>query len=102
MAPGYETDYEKQAYNFPSDQAANMRRIKLRIDPSLTEEEVREDETNPPDDWNAPPGTISVIGNQQNLYCVWGAGRDGRPLRDPLSGKVQIVIGRYAMLNFND
>jgi hypothetical protein len=83
----------------PSDEAAGMNRVQLSIDSSITEESVREDIKNPPVDWTAPPGTITAVSNQQNLYYIWGAGRDGNPLKDPLSGRTQIIIGRYAMLN---
>jgi hypothetical protein len=76
-----------------------LNRIKLTIDNSLSEIEAQQWLTQPPDDWQAPPGTISLIGNQQNMYVLWGAGRDGRPLRDPLSHRVQLIIGRFAMLN---
>ena len=83
----------------PDDQAANLNRVQLGIDNSMTEEDVREDMKNPPDSWTADPGTISGIGNQQTLYVIWGAGRNGKPLKDPLTGRTQLIIGRYAMLN---
>jgi hypothetical protein len=92
-------DVYQMQYPVPDDQNANLNRIQLKIDNSLTEEEAREWLTNPPDDWQAPPGTITLIGNQQNMYVCWGAGRNGRPIRDPLSHRTQIIIGRFAMLN---
>ncbi|HEY9716061.1 MAG TPA: hypothetical protein V6C69_01225 [Trichormus sp.] len=83
----------------PSDAAAGMNRVQVSIDSSLTEESVREDMKDTPVDWTSSPGTITVIGNQQNMYCLWGAGRDGKPLKDPLSGRTQIIVGHYSMLN---
>lgn len=101
-APTNALDYQQASWPVPSDQAADYQRIQLQIDPSLTELELQQYQTDPPDEWTAAPGTISCISNQQNLFCVWGAGRDGRPIRDPLSHRVQIVVGRYAMLNFGE
>jgi hypothetical protein len=101
-SPSYATDYEKWSYPTPTDQAANLHRIVLKLDQSLTELDVQQDQTSAPDDWTAPAGSIVVISNQQNLFAVWGAGRDGKPLKDPLSGVTQIIIGRYALLNFGE
>jgi len=100
--PDSYTDYDKVPYPVPSDQAANLHRIVLNIDQSLTELDLQQDQDSAPDEWTAPAGSIVVISNQQNLYVVWGAGRDGRPLKDPLSGKTQLIIGRYALLNYGE
>jgi hypothetical protein len=100
--PSYDTDYQRWSYAVPDDQAANLHRIILTLDQSLTELDLQQDQQQAPDDWTAPAGSITVISNQQNLYAVWGAGRDGKPLKDPLSGVTQIIIGRYALLNFGE
>ena len=92
-------DVYQPEYPTPDDQNANLNRIRLSIDNSLSEEEAQQWITNPPDDWQQPPGTISIIGNQSNMYVLWGAGADGRPLRDPLSHHVQLIIGRFRMEN---
>jgi hypothetical protein len=101
-APSYTSDYQKAPVYVPDDQAANLHRVKLEINNSLTEIEIQQWQTEPPDEWNETPGTITILSNQQNLYCVWGAGADGKPLRDPLSGQVQLIIGRYALLNYQE
>lgn len=101
-APTNMLDYQKATWPVPSDQAANYHRIQLQLDPSLTELALQQYQIDPPEEWTAAPGTITCIGNQQNLFCVWGAGIDGHPIRDPLSHRVQIIIGRYAMLNFGE
>jgi hypothetical protein len=108
--PGFGNfDYQTNSYNnadvyqmqypVPDDQNANLNRIQLSINNSLSEEQAQEWLRQPPEEWQAPPGTISAIGNQQNMYVLWGAGRDGRPLRDALSHRTQLIIGRFAMLN---
>jgi hypothetical protein len=102
VSPNSNTDYQKTPFYVPSDQAANLHRIQLVIDGSLSELEIQQWQTEPPDEWNAPAGTITVISNQQNLFCIWGAGLNGKPIRDPLSRQVQIIIGRYALLNFQE
>jgi hypothetical protein len=99
IEPTYSSDYQKVPVYAPSDQAANFKRVKLVMDPSLTEIEIQEWERNPPDEWSADPGTVTVISNQQNLYVVWGAGYNGKPLRNPLSRVTDLIIGRYALLN---
>lgn len=101
-APGSFNDYQKVPYPVPDDQAANMHRIVLILNQSLTELDLQQDQASPPDDWTAPPGSIVCISNQRNLYAVWGAGRDGRPLKDPVSGQTELVIGRYALLDYGE
>jgi hypothetical protein len=101
-SPSYNTDYQKWSYPVPDDQAANLHRIVLILDQSLTELDLQQDQTQAPDEWTAPAGSITVISNQQNLYAVWGAGRDDKPLKDPISGGTEIIIGRYALLNFGE
>lgn len=86
----------------PDYQAATENRIHLRLDPSLTELNIRQYQTQPPLEWNGPPGSIYAISNQQSLYVVWAAGRDGLPIRDPNTHRVRLIIGRYALLNQND
>lgn len=35
-----------------------------------------------PSDWNAEPGTITIIINEYNNAVIWGAGADHLPIRD--------------------
>jgi hypothetical protein len=75
-------------------------RIHLVFDPSLSETQAELYVSAPPDDWRAAPGTITAVCNNQNLYIVWGAGRDGFPVRNEFNGKVELLFGRFPMLNF--
>ena len=70
-----------------SYEAYGRKKIRLLFDPSITAEQVREWEYDPPESWNEPPGTITGISNGQNLIVVWGAGADGRPIKVPGSKK---------------
>jgi hypothetical protein len=68
-------------------------RIRLQMNLSLSTSVIDNWTTNPPSDWTAPPGTITAIGNNQGLYIVWGAGQDGKPIRNPSSGRTLIITG---------
>jgi hypothetical protein len=72
-------------------QAQNNNRIQLQFNPSLTPQLIDQWASDPPPDWTAAPGTITAIGNNQGLLMVWGAGADGKPIRDPMNGKTFIV-----------
>jgi hypothetical protein len=70
-------------------------RVRLSIDQSLNGNAVQQFLNDPPLTWIADPGTISAISNNLDLYIVWAAGADGRPLRDSRTGRVYIVTGRW-------
>ncbi len=83
----------------PVPVAANMDRIQINsADLSLTDGDIQQYLVQPPEEWTAPPGTITAISNQSTTYVVWGAGADGLPIRDPDSGRVRLIIGHYALL----
>lgn len=83
----------------PVPVAASMDRINIVAnDLSLTDNDIQQFQTQPPQEWFAPPGTITALSNQTTTYIVWGAGRDGLPIRDPDTGRVRIIIGHYGML----
>jgi hypothetical protein len=44
-----------------------------------------------PEDWLAMPGAITIIHNTENLFAVWGAGVDGKPIRDKTNSQYLIV-----------
>ncbi len=83
----------------PTQVAATMDRIQVHSnDLSLTNNDIQQYKTQPPQEWTAAPGTITAISNQTTTYIVWGAGRDGLPIRDPDTGNVRIIIGHYGLL----
>lgn len=87
----------------PTPVAASMDRIQVQAaDLSLTDNDIQQYLRQPPQEWNAPPGTITAISNQTTTYLIWGAGRDGLPIRDPDSGKVRIIVGHYGLLFDNE
>lgn len=73
--------------------AQQLDRIRLEMDFSLTPAIIDNYTVNPPQQWVAPPGTITAIGNNQGLFLVWGAGQDGLPIRNPINGRVLIITG---------
>ena len=70
-------------------------RVRLELDWSLSVGEIEEFSKEPPLTWQAPPGTITVACNNQYLFVVWGAGADGKSVRDPLTNRVRMVIANY-------
>jgi len=81
-------------------------RIRIQVDQSMTPEQARQYQINPPDDWEAPPGAITIVstnqGRNQNspfdFFLVWGAGYDGKPVRDPFTKRVVLVEGRWTQI----
>ena len=81
-----------------SYEAYGAKKIRLEYNPSLTAEEVREWEYEPPDSWKQAPGTITGISNGQNLIVVWGAGADGRPIKVPGNRKrIRMFVSNILM-----
>lgn len=70
-------------------------RVRLQLDWSLSVGEIEEFSKEPPLTWQAAPGTITVSSNNQYLFVIWGAGADGKPIRDPLTNRVRMVIANY-------
>jgi hypothetical protein len=80
------------------DTGTTLDRVHLIFDPSLSELEIQGWRTDPPSDWQEPPGTVTAISNNQSIFVIWGAGADGLPIRDQYSKRILMIIGRYAML----
>lgn len=102
--PGGEIlSYDEQANEMIAQQD---NRIQIQVDYSMTLEQVRQYETNPPDDWQADAGTITIVSTNQGMnqnsptdfFIVWGAGANGRPIRDPFTKRVLFVQGRWTQI----
>ncbi len=78
-----------------ADSKIDTDRIVFVRDFGLTVLEVDQYSLDPPVDWRAKPGTITVITNDQYLFIIWGAGSDGKPLRDFGSKRVRFAVGNY-------
>jgi hypothetical protein len=53
----------------------------LTTDLTLSESSVRDLQKFPPPEWQAYPGSISIVHNGADIFLVWAAGLDGKPLR---------------------
>lgn len=84
---GSPIDNDEWTAELSADQAG---RIKLQMDDSAAASTINSYRTNPPLNWQAAPGTIVGSGNGQGYLYVWGAGIDGKPIKDA-SGNVYIV-----------
>lgn len=89
------------AYPFENQQAQmysqSNQRVHLYTDQSLTPDMIDYYEENPPEDWRAAPGSIICIGSPNGYIMVWGAGRDGKPLKNVLNGQTLIVSSSWAL-----
>ena len=65
--------------------------INVVVDVGLDVDSLKAFQDTPPDSWQAPAGTITIISNGYNLAAVWAAGADQRPIRDLETGKVRIL-----------
>jgi hypothetical protein len=52
----------------------------VTADLSLTETKARDLQRFPPQEWQAYPGSICIVHNGANIFLVWAAGFDGKPL----------------------
>ncbi len=83
----------------PSANYTQYGRVRLINDTTLNGELINEYAEQPPDSWVADPGTIVAIGNEADTFIVWGAGIDGRPIRDSLTGGVFIDVGHWGFIH---
>ncbi|MBX9690718.1 MAG: hypothetical protein K2X27_28645 [Candidatus Obscuribacterales bacterium] len=71
--------------------AENANRINLQMDRSASNGQLTSyRDLGAPSNWEAAPGTITACGNGQGFLYVWGAGADGKPVKDS-NGKPYIV-----------
>ena len=73
--------------------AENAHRIHLQMDGSASPGEVDSMRNDPPSSMQAVPGMITACGNGQGYLYVWGAGIDGKPLKD-YDGKLYIITAQ--------
>lgn len=86
---GYENDSLEPTTTFG---ALGDKRIRLSFDPSLTATQAQEWEEDPPDEWEAPPGTITAICNGTDLVAIWAASADGKPIRVSGQNKIRLFV----------
>ena len=72
----------------------NQERIQVHIvaDASLSNSRLEALQTKVPDEWQELPGTITIIHNTENLFAIWGAGVDGKPIKDSKNRRYVIII----------
>lgn len=57
-------------------------RIKFVLESRLSQTLRETWEKKPPENWKEPPGTITIITNNEKCVLIWGAGADGLPIFD--------------------
>ncbi len=73
--------------------ADNAQRIHLSMDQSASQQELDSFKADPPLNLQASPGTITGSGNGQGFLYVWGAGMDGKPVKD-FDGKPYFAVAQ--------
>ncbi|MBX9668912.1 MAG: hypothetical protein K2X93_14905 [Candidatus Obscuribacterales bacterium] len=91
---GFEGDSPEPTTTFG---ALGDKRIRMAFDPSLTAVQAKEWSDDPPDEWEAPPGTITSIANGTDLVVIWGSGADGKPIRVPGTKRARIFVTSVKM-----
>jgi hypothetical protein len=89
-APAYDSDVDIQI-------AQQINRIRLYRDDSLNKSMVDYYTDHPPEEWTAPAGTITIVGSNHGGMLVWGAGTNGRPVCDSLTGRALIIWGTWGI-----
>jgi len=99
-------DDELTDQNEPMDNGGQnltlQNRVSLIVDESLSDLQAEEYRSNPPDEWNGPPGAITVITNNRNMFIVFGDGLDGHPIKDPDTGRYAVLFGHYHLYLHGD
>lgn len=95
VAAGLQNSDDSPVTVMPSNSKFNQNRIKIIYDRSLNPTGVAELALHPPDEWTASPGTVCFVTDSLYYFIVWGAGADGKPIRDPVSGNARLVLGNY-------
>jgi hypothetical protein len=81
-------------------------RIHIQVEYGMTMEQAKAWQTDPPEEWEAAPGTITILSTNQGInqnspydfFLVWGAGANGKPVRDPFTRRVVLVQGRWTQI----
>ena len=76
--------------------ADNAHRIQLAMDQSINPTTLDEYRKSPPLNWTGQPGTIYGYGDGQGNLYVWGAGFDGKPLKNPGGMGTYILFAQTA------
>jgi hypothetical protein len=79
--------------------AQQINRIIILRNDSLSKDMIDDYTVHPPADWTAPAGTITIIGSNQGSVLVWGAGSNGRPVCDPLTGRAMMIYSQWGTDN---
>ncbi len=85
------TDRDGQQIPVSADQRM---KVNVQVDRGLELSSLKAAQDTPPDGWQAPAGTVTVLSDGYHLACIWAAGADQRPIRDPQSGKARVIIAR--------
>lgn len=101
-APDDELFDQTQAMDNGGQEISQNKRVNLIVDESMTDLQAEEYRSNPPDEWNGPPGAITVITNNRNMFLVYGDGRDGHPIKNPDTGRCAVIFGHYHMYLHGD
>jgi hypothetical protein len=81
----------KEIESLPAETLGTKASIAILPDGDLTDCKATFLSDSPDPSWLAYPGSIGVLHNQNDMFIVWAAGIDGKPLHDK-EGKVLLVV----------
>jgi len=56
--------------------------VSIETDAGLSDALVNQLEQFTPESWHAVPGSLKIVHNDRDMFLVWAAGIDGKPLKD--------------------
>jgi hypothetical protein len=69
--------------------------VSIDTDAGLSEAYINQIAQHIPESWHAVPGSLTVVHNDRDLFFIWAAGIDGRPLQDK-SEHIRLVYGQVS------
>jgi hypothetical protein len=93
--PQEQSNYGMPQTNEPTNSRLDMNRIQVIYVNTLKVADSNYYAQNPPPEWVAAPGTITIVTDRLYFFFVWGAGANGKPIRDPANGNVRMVLSSY-------
>jgi len=63
----------------------------IETDFGLSDPEVDQFQQFPPQSWQSVPGSLIIVQNERDMFVVWAAGIDGKPLRDK-NKRIRLVV----------
>lgn len=88
-------DLPKNPYQDIIPAQAIQKRVKLSLDPSISQFDAAQLRRKPRANWQDKPGSIHVIHNGYDFLILWAASYDGKPVKDKDSTRILTLKLRF-------